>query len=358
MPTRLLKYALVVVALAGLPAHSSAQEGGSCTTCRILTEGPRVLGSISDSTSPWVEFVIAADSRGRIAAAPLVGAASIGIYDADGRFATTIGRAGEGPGEFRYAFDIAFLPGDSLLAIDTRLRRYSVFDETGSYVHGAPLPVVPMGVVPFDSRRFVALSSIDTPDQAGNLFHYIVDREVKRSFGNVVVTPNGGPTQLLRRLGDGGDGTFWSASVSDYHLQLWDTTGTLLRELRPRREWFEPWSQLSAWSTERPNPEIAAVWQDTGGLLWVLIHVPADDWKPDETDAESRPPYAVRRARAFDTLIEVLDPVTGALIHAQRFATTFEGLLMNTPGLVFFRRETETGWIRVQVAFLKLYRGG
>jgi hypothetical protein len=55
------------------------------------------------------------------------------IFDSLGRYRRTIGRRGDGPGEFRGPWEMYPLPGDSLLVIDL-YRAVSVFDEDGNYV--------------------------------------------------------------------------------------------------------------------------------------------------------------------------------------------------------------------------------
>ncbi|MGH7560295.1 MAG: hypothetical protein ACRENB_04660, partial [Gemmatimonadales bacterium] len=55
----------------------------------------------------------------------------IKVYDRTGRLVRTIGREGEGPGEFRIAF-IA-VEGDALIVHDPRVSRTSVFDTSGTF---------------------------------------------------------------------------------------------------------------------------------------------------------------------------------------------------------------------------------
>ena len=78
---------------------------------------------------------LAVDAVGRIYVAdrkPVV----IKIFDASGRFLHTIGREGEGPGEFRAAF-IA-VHGASLVVHDPQVSRTSVFDTAGTFVRSWP----------------------------------------------------------------------------------------------------------------------------------------------------------------------------------------------------------------------------
>jgi len=54
------------------------------------------------------------------------------FYDPSGRFISSVGRPGEGPGEFA-SLGMLFRLGDSLVTYDHQLRRLSIFDDRGSF---------------------------------------------------------------------------------------------------------------------------------------------------------------------------------------------------------------------------------
>jgi hypothetical protein len=72
-------------------------------------------------------------SDGRIALVNQ-GSQQLRIYDAEGRFLTAAGRAGEGPGEFRNAFYLWALPGDTIWVGDYRPWQYHVFSPEGTWI--------------------------------------------------------------------------------------------------------------------------------------------------------------------------------------------------------------------------------
>jgi hypothetical protein len=59
---------------------------------------------------------------------------AIKVFDPEGEFIRSIGRKGEGPGEFSYLGSQTFLPDGKLLAMDSMGRRLNLFDAEGTYL--------------------------------------------------------------------------------------------------------------------------------------------------------------------------------------------------------------------------------
>lgn len=58
----------------------------------------------------------------------------IKVFDPEGRWVRSIGRKGEGPGEFQNIGEIALLPDDRLLVLDWEAHRVSLFDQEGRFL--------------------------------------------------------------------------------------------------------------------------------------------------------------------------------------------------------------------------------
>ncbi|HYV96959.1 MAG TPA: 6-bladed beta-propeller [Gemmatimonadaceae bacterium] len=65
---------------------------------------------------------------------------SIKVFDAKGKYIRTIGRAGDGPGEFHQLREVCVATGDTLIAIGYGDRRISVFDSAGRHVRSFTAP--------------------------------------------------------------------------------------------------------------------------------------------------------------------------------------------------------------------------
>ncbi|MXW17661.1 MAG: 6-bladed beta-propeller, partial [Gemmatimonadetes bacterium] len=63
------------------------------------------------------------------------------VFSGDGEFVRSIGRAGEGPGEFRHPTAMAWDGNDRLWIAEGIRRPYQVFDSTGAYQKSVPRPI-------------------------------------------------------------------------------------------------------------------------------------------------------------------------------------------------------------------------
>ena len=70
---------------------------------------------------------------GRIVVAN-AGTSELRVFDSTGKYLYAIGRKGQGPGEFVSLGMVWRLPGDTLVAMDYQLRRFSVFVPSGEFV--------------------------------------------------------------------------------------------------------------------------------------------------------------------------------------------------------------------------------
>jgi hypothetical protein len=78
---------------------------------------------------------------GRVAVAN-TGTAEVRVFDSTGRHLSTIGRRGQGPGEFSSPWRLQPLRGDSLVVLDLRGFRFNVFGPNGAYVRSYTTPLV------------------------------------------------------------------------------------------------------------------------------------------------------------------------------------------------------------------------
>jgi len=110
-------------------------------------------------------------SDGRIAVVNQ-GSQQLRFYDQQGRFVSQTGRAGEGPGEFRDAFHLWVLPGDTVWVGDYRPWRFLVFGPDGQWVRTVqadPMYINTAVTSVLDDGRFI-LAERPRTTQSGTQF--------------------------------------------------------------------------------------------------------------------------------------------------------------------------------------------
>ncbi|MEZ4586509.1 MAG: hypothetical protein R2909_08940 [Gemmatimonadales bacterium] len=116
---------------------------------QIVTNGPKPSGGTGWTVGQTPTFDVGGGDKGPdYELTQVVGAARLGdgrvavanassaqirFYRADGTFETAVGRAGEGPGEFRMLGGLWLGRGDSLLVPDVQLQRLTAFDGSGAF---------------------------------------------------------------------------------------------------------------------------------------------------------------------------------------------------------------------------------
>lgn len=99
------------------------------------------IGTASNSGPAVEQFgsiaSIAADSRGRIYVLDRM-SHDIKVFRSDGTFSHTIGREGQGPGEFAFPNAAAVGTGDTIWVVDDGTARYSAFAPDGSFLTSYP----------------------------------------------------------------------------------------------------------------------------------------------------------------------------------------------------------------------------
>jgi len=117
------------------------QSMNADATCAVSEEPTVVIGDDESDENLWFSQVGASArmSDGSIVAVDR-GSNQIRVYDADGRHLRTMGRQGEGPGEFDNGpFQMWIAAGDTIWAGDYFPWRYNLFSAEGEFVRGVPL---------------------------------------------------------------------------------------------------------------------------------------------------------------------------------------------------------------------------
>jgi hypothetical protein len=257
----------------------------------------------------------------------------LAVIGPTGKTVRIVGRAGEGPGEYR-SISAIDAGADGRVHVFDR-RRLTVLDSALDVSFTTVLPaMVEKGALLDDGTAVVAGTRYDG-DSLFALQHIGTDGGLLNSFDPVT-----GPTN--RFIARGRDNTVWAATFHDetpaYELHRWDPrTGVLVQTIRDSPPWFR-WSprelsgnRLACQRGDRsacaraedeprpphpPAPRIFHMWETHDGLLWIISYTADPRWR-EAAPSESH--------RVFDSVLEARDAVTGRLIMERTFDQALTG---------------------------------
>lgn len=270
------------------------------------------------------------------------------VYAPDGTYERSVGRRGEGPGEFMSVASVSRLAGDTVEAYDFSLQRIVRLTPDFEVVETQRLEMVGGGMamttLPDGSR--IMNQRLMTPQSMGLPLHaWDRDGSFVRSFGASPPIEDLRNSDLyFRRLSPASDSSAWSAHRVRYAIEEWTVDGTMVRELTRDVPWFPPAEHAGfVDATSPPNVELGLIHADRAGRLWVVLQVPDPRWeeslvmRPDPYGRERLVPGNPRQYQ--DSVIEVIDPETGRIVARARTDHRIRGFVED--GLVYTYEETD-----------------
>ncbi|MEO5799294.1 MAG: hypothetical protein ABIZ70_13460 [Gemmatimonadales bacterium] len=275
------------------------------------------------------------------------GVASLPLaYSDSGAFLGPLGTSGDSADGFREPLFARIGLGDSLWLFDNA-QRALVFSPARSWVRTVQLPIGPWDAeVGMDGRVLLASSSSERPFP---LLLLAPDGAIaKQIAGDSAALAIHSPRRLVRAP----DGSWWTMPMQfRYRLEHWDSTGTLLGVIDRQPDWFAPYSTASAPSnTTPPSPMLMDAWFDAAGRLWVLGKAADPKWSAglSATGSDSTASPSISDAdKVYDTVLDVLDPASGALLATTRFDVSYPFAV--EPGVVMRVRRTGNGWNQAEL---------
>jgi hypothetical protein len=263
------------------------------------------------------------------------------VYDDGGNFLGALepGDVGEA-GFVRPLF--ARIGVDGSIWIFDAGNRVLVFDAMRRYQRTVRLPVAPWDATLLpDGRLAVTASAFGAPHRWVLLEP---DGRVVRAVG--VGDPS---LPSPQRISAGADGTIWTVAMTHrFQLEQWDTLGQLVRRFDTAPAWFPSYARLEAPGPDRPPlPAVQGIWFDSDGALWVLGKVADPDWASGLGPVVDGSAAILRPDDAYDTIVEVRDPVTGMVRDAGRFDTSYPFAV--EAGVVMRPVVIEGGWFRAEL---------
>ena len=318
----------------------------TCADCRIVLDTVVTIGGLD---GPGVETVhrvsmVAVDRLNRIYIG-LHRPPSISVFDASGRFIRSIGRAGEGPGEYESISDIN--AGPRYIHVFDRHKGRTLLDYDFNVVRVDRFPgeILLTGVLESDAVAFSGM--VGTRALAGYRFHML---DTLGAFTSFHMGPSGHFFPYLVAAADDGSLLFVPYGRNEIHRWELDPEPALARVLRRRVAEYDRHLHLG----NRPGVAIAGFRLDADGL-WIAWNAP-DPQAPERGRSDAIPWES--RHQFKDGWIDLVDPATGLTVARHRHDFAFKGFANGSRHRYLLAyQETEVGVPYIHFLELRLVRG-
>ena len=138
MSIQIRPLSILCIAAASLWPFSAARG----QTLTFTLEEQLIIGDDEDASAEYLfagPKVVQTDSRGHIYVSDLR-RADVRVFDGSGRYLSTIGKRGEGPGEFSEIFSMHVDDLDRLIIADRTNQRFTIFEDLGAKLETKPFP--------------------------------------------------------------------------------------------------------------------------------------------------------------------------------------------------------------------------
>lgn len=310
-----------MAAIAACSSPAALESTPSCSP--FLGEAAVVLES--DSTGEYADpgTQVAIDSKGTFYGGSLQGGKLL-KWAADGRLLASVGRVGQGPGEFAPGPLRVFVSPDDTVFVRDGSLRFSVFDTALAFIRTVPLgPIMAMsaGETHFLEDGRIA-STFQSPRFQGSDLVFL-DRE-GRVLASELPTQdelNPGGFRPNRPSGVVRSGALWVGppyGMGGYSFDIVDSLGKITSRFSPPAPWFDVGTRVEKAEAHGPArrfpfPAVSRVQADEHGLVWIWTALPRDRAAVDMFLRAPIQDLARVTREVTRTRIEVYDPDTREL---------------------------------------------
>jgi hypothetical protein len=236
--------------------------------CSIVLDSVATLGPGSGSLGPSLGSTALRLPTGRFLVGEGYTPGVVAQFEADGSFAGSFGRPGEGPGEFRRTSELRVSEGRVFIN-DQTLRRISEVTLDGEFVGIASSSLGTGPFAPLEDGTVLLVTGSNSAEE--RTFQKVRGRVARESFDVRSDVFSSGPWYLV----DHGDSTFWIASVTRYLIERWTDQGRRVIRIERTLDWFPERSLYQADPHVERFPfsgRISEIKPGLDGTLNVLLH--------------------------------------------------------------------------------------
>ena len=291
----------------------------ACQECAVQLDTLMSLGGLDGpgvaSISPF--STVATDASGRILVASRLLSDQFAVFDANGRYVTSVGRAGDGPGEYRFISAIAAGPR-YLHVLDDAQSRRTMLSYDFEVVRTDRLPGHAWSAAALESDAVVFSAALPTPQSVSHPLHVLDTDGVLASFGAANDRVHRGRTTVM--YVNTGRGTVWAVAERSYELQEWRAAPVVhQRTVSVRAKWFED-------DDEETFPRsllLGAV--PAGDTLWVIGRAPDRRWTGRAVPGQDPSVPIEDPINIWDGVLDAVDLRTGRRLAHLRVEAPFLG---------------------------------
>ncbi len=299
----------------------------SCASCRIQRDSVVTLGAPNgDGLDNFITAVTrSADGHSFVAT---MSAAEIAVFDPSGRFVGNIGRAGEGPGEFRRVTKIIADADRDVHVFDARLVRHSIFRRDGTLVRATGLPITRLrdATILRDGSIVINGGTYDRASAGFALTQLDTAERIVRRADEVTRLTARTEWILERSLSLGQKtGQLVVAHPNEFVIDLYDAKLQRVNRLERVAAWFEAPSpenpeRSDGSSDVPPTSRVLTAWEDVTGLIWIVALVRSPEWQPRTLRPGERlaPDSPLAARPRYETVIEVIDGAAKRVLARER----------------------------------------
>ncbi len=308
----------------------------TCAECVITLDTVVTIGGLD---GPGLDVIsmfsdVAVDQRGRIL---VWSEAEISVFDSTGSYLRTVGRRGEGPGEYRSISHIDV--GPRYIHVFDRHEGRTMLDHDFEVVRTDRFPGQVLSAAVLGDDVVVFIADVPTSASVAHVFRMLLPSGKMTSYGydGAVHSPELMTLATTKTAVTGKDDTVWAVPREINRLVRWD----LVPEPKMGRVFDRRVPEFDEGGDAFAPASVGSAMMDDRGL-WLVWHTADPDWTGQLPSYENLTPSSIDIDQLRDSWLDLVDPHTGRTIARYHQDDALGGFAGGS-GCVVDYEETDAG---------------